>query len=122
MEGFFQICLRHSWEELTDLLFRRYHNAGAVLEMPAEDGLALLLHAIEQEENDRIFSRWVCGPQYQVSFEEFKKALMRKKTVKSTKEILQDVENIMEAFEQERRKAFGSIQTVWFNPDRFQRC
>lgn len=77
--------------------------------MPAEDGLPLLIHALEQEENDRIFSRWVCGPQYQVSFDEFKKSLTKKITVQSTKEILRDVENIMEAFETERRLAHGNI-------------
>ena len=94
---------------MTDLLFRRYHNAGALLEMPADDGIALLLHGMEQEEDARIFSRWVCGPQYRMSFEQFKTALTKKLSVKSTTEILRDVEDIMEAFEQERRLGYGNI-------------
>lgn len=47
-----------------------------------------------------IFSRWIHGAQYTMSFKDFKASLCRRE--KPTEEILADVDNIMEAFEKER--------------------
>ena len=69
--------------------------------MDANAAVSLLEHAFEQEEDQRIFARWVQGAQYKMSFSDFKKAL-RKPPVKSTDAILNDVGNILQAFEKER--------------------
>ena len=65
--------------------------------MPAEEGLSLLLFAFAQEEDGLLFQRWVNGPQFSVSFEEFKQGL-RPAPQKSEKEILEDVEHILSTF------------------------
>lgn len=54
-------------------MYRRYQQN--VMEMPAEDGISLLTFAMEKEEEDKLFSRWVGLAQYEVSFDEFKQQL-----------------------------------------------
>jgi len=95
------MALRHSWEELTDLLYRRYHVPADILAMDADAGVSLLTHAIEQEEEHLIFLRWVQMAQYTQSFEAFKAGLHRPPD-KPTETILEDVGSILHAFEQER--------------------
>lgn len=68
--------------------------------MDAEDGIRLLEYALEKESDDLIFSRWIQGAQYTMSFEDFKASLSR--TERPTEEILEDVGSILEAFEKER--------------------
>lgn len=68
--------------------------------MDAEDGILLLEYALEKEEDALIFSRWIHGAQYTLSFADFKTLLSRKE--KPVKEVLEDVDNIMAAFERER--------------------
>lgn len=95
------MALRYSWEELTDLLYRRYHEPAAVLAMDMEAGMSLLEYAMEQEADRMIFARWIQGAQYSQSFEQFKAAL-RPPEMKPTEVVLEDVGNILQAFEQER--------------------
>ena len=65
--------------------------------MPAEDGIALLQHAVEAEETERMFERWINGYQH-MSFDAFRAELMPKPD-KSAADILNDVGNIMQAWE-----------------------
>lgn len=95
------MALRYPWEELTDLLYRRYHEPAAVLAMDVESGMSLLEYAMEQEADRMIFARWIQGAQYSQSFEQFKAAL-RPPEMKPTEVVLEDVGNILQAFEQER--------------------
>ena len=69
--------------------------------MPAADGLALLEYAMEQETDRLLFDRWVQGAQYSVSFDEFK-ASLRKTPDRPAEDILEDVGNILQAFEKAR--------------------
>ena len=68
--------------------------------MDAEAGIQLLEYALQREEDDLIFSRWVHGAQYTMSFDAFKASLTRRE--RPTEEVLEDVGNILEAFEKER--------------------
>lgn len=69
--------------------------------MPAADGLALLEYAMEQETDRLLFDRWIQGAQYSVSFDEFKASLHRPPD-RPTEDILEDVGNILQAFEKAR--------------------
>lgn len=62
--------------------------------MEADEGLSLLLYALEQEEDALLFNRWVNGLQYSISFDEFKQKLKPVRQ-KSEREILADVEHIL---------------------------
>lgn len=66
--------------------------------MDADLGAALMLRAMELEEDEMIFQRWIQQAQYTVSFDDFKAALHRPPP-KPTKEVLEDVGNILKAFE-----------------------
>ena len=68
--------------------------------MGAETGIQLMEYALKKEEDELIFSRWIHGAQYTMSFNDFKASLSRRD--KPTEEVLADVDNIMEAFEKER--------------------
>ncbi len=43
--------------------------------MPYEDALRLLEKAVEERYNERLWQRWVAGPQHVMSFEDFKKEI-----------------------------------------------
>lgn len=55
---------------------------------------------MQKEEDKLLFSRWIQGAQYTMSFSDYKGSLSRRE--KATEEVLADVDNIMEAFEKER--------------------
>lgn len=93
--------LRYSWEEMTDLLYRRYHDPAAILALDAEEGIALLQHAAELEQEQMLFARWVAGPQFSMGFDEFK-AQLNRPPEKPAAAILDDVGNIMTAWEVQR--------------------
>ena len=99
-DRFFRFCLRNSWEELTDLVFRRYHDPSSILYLEAEEGIALLLYAMETEETDRLFSRWINGYQT-MGFDEFRAALTPVPD-KPAEEILEDVGDILQTWEVRR--------------------
>ena len=50
-----------------------------------------------KELDEKLYLRWIAGPQYQMSFLEFKEALMPKKN-ESEEVILEEVYNIIENF------------------------
>lgn len=60
----------------------------------------LLEYALEKEADELIFARWIHAAQYTMSFDAFKASLSHRE--KPTKEVLEDVGNILEAFENER--------------------
>lgn len=65
--------------------------------MDAEDGIDLLLHAMEAEETERMFQRWINGYQH-MSFDSFRTELTPKPE-KPAEEILEEVGGIMRAWE-----------------------
>lgn len=65
--------------------------------MDAEDGISLLLHAMDAEETEKLFQRWINGYQH-MAFSAFKAALTPKPN-KSTEEIVKDIGSILEAWE-----------------------
>lgn len=82
---------------MTDLLCRRYGAyADRILEMPASDGAQLLEYGFQQELDSKLFARWVAGPQFSLSFDEFKRQLMPPK-FKRDEDVLDDTRKIMEA-------------------------
>lgn len=40
-------------------MLHRYHNIDYVLQLPPEDGLALIVKAMEKDREERIFQQWV---------------------------------------------------------------
>lgn len=69
--------------------------------MDAEDGMDLLLYAMEAEENDRLFQRWINGYQH-MGFDAFR-AELTPKPDKPAEEILEDVGDILSAWEVTRQ-------------------
>lgn len=66
------------------------------MELPAQDGIDLILYAFEQENEDKIFERWVGLAQYDMSYDEFKEKLkVAGNTAKPTDDVLEDVGNIL---------------------------
>ena len=65
--------------------------------MEAEDGVALLVHAVEAEETERLFQRWINGYQH-MSFDQFW-AELTPQPDKTTEEIMEEVGDIMRAWE-----------------------
>lgn len=41
------------------MLLHRYHNIDYVLQLPPEDGLALIVKAMEKDREERLFQQWV---------------------------------------------------------------
>lgn len=78
-------------------MYRRYHDSAAILALEAEEGIALLLHAMEAEEKEHIFQRWINGYQH-MSFDAFR-AQLTPPEKKSEAEIMEDVSGIMHAWE-----------------------
>lgn len=62
--------------------------------MPAEDGIALITYAMEQNVEDKLYSRWVVWAQNSMSFEDFKRELSPPRFVREDK-LMEDVEKIM---------------------------
>ena len=44
---------------MLDLLLKRYSNIGYVMEMDSEDGLKLIIKAIENEAKDKLYLQWL---------------------------------------------------------------
>ena len=40
-------------------MLHRYHNLDYVLQLPPEDGLALIVKAMEKDREERLFQQWV---------------------------------------------------------------
>lgn len=59
------------------MLLHRYHNIEYILQLDADTGCGLILKALEQERDDRIFQQWVVqlplmGPDNFVSLADYK--------------------------------------------------
>lgn len=65
--------------------------------MDADDSLPLLLFAFEQEAERLLFDRWINGPQFSMSFDEFKNVL-NPPSPKPEQEIIADAIQIVDAF------------------------
>lgn len=53
-----------------------------------------MLYAMEKEEDDKLFARWIAGPQLQYGYEEFKELL---KPVRVNEEkTMEDIDSFME--------------------------
>ena len=62
------------------MLLHRYHNIEYILQLDADTGCDLILKALEQERDDRIFQQWVVqlplmGKENFVSFADYKDKL-----------------------------------------------
>lgn len=68
--------------------------------MPYEDALLLLEKAVEERYNERLWQRWVAGPQHVMPFEDFKKEIEgpgeAEGKEQSVEDIMQKVESILE--------------------------
>lgn len=66
------------------------------MELPLQDGIDLMLYAMEKETDEKLFQRWIGMAQYEMGFEEFKTKLGPAR-FKSDEEIFSDVEKILNA-------------------------
>ena len=68
--------------------------------MPYEDALRLLEKAVDEKYNERLWQRWVAGPQHVMSFEDFKKEIEGPGDAEgkdqSVDEIMKRVESILD--------------------------
>ena len=62
--------------------------------MPSGDGLRLIRHAMQQQEEDFLRQRWVVGYQH-IPFEEFKRGLSARVDTRNEVDILDDVKSIL---------------------------
>lgn len=53
-----------------------------------------MLYAMEKEEDDKMFARWIAGPQLQYGYEEFKELL--KPVRMDEKKTMEDIDSFME--------------------------
>lgn len=58
--------------------------------MDLEDAVGYIQHLAQKRADDLIFQRWIAGPQYQMSLDEFKAKLIPVK-IRSDEEILEEV-------------------------------
>ena len=64
------------------------------MELPADDGVQLLVFAFSKEQDERLFQRWIGAAQYQMSFDEFKESL---KPIRiNTEETMTQLNELME--------------------------
>lgn len=63
--------------------------------MELEDVLDLLVYLEERQKERRLYLRWIVGPQFEVSFDEFKRQLTPVR-VRSDEEILAEVYKLFE--------------------------
>lgn len=73
-------------------MLRRY---SCVPDLPAEDGIRLILFALEKETDDKLFALWVGSNQCsQQSFNEFKESL---KPARFDENVLDRIDQLMES-------------------------
>lgn len=79
---------------------RRYHDLKAFYEMPFFDGYELLKTAIDYENEQKIYIRWVVGYQSTTTYLDFKNKLMQKSMddQRSADDILDSVKELMKKF------------------------
>lgn len=82
------------------MLLHRYHNIEYILQLDADTGCALILKAMEQERDDRIFQQWVVqlplmGQDNFVSFADYKDRVTGANIDRrSTAEILAELDEV----------------------------
>jgi len=64
------------------------------LELPADDGVQLLVFALNKEQDEKLFLRWIGQAQYQMSFDDFKQSL--KPVIINTEETMAQLNELME--------------------------
>lgn len=79
---------------MTDIYFRRYGGAAALMGLEVAEFCDLIDYAADQETEDRLFLRWAIAGQTQVSFDDFKQALQPPK-FRNERELMEDIERIM---------------------------
>lgn len=80
---------------------RRYGGITFLDSFTVSEAVEILLYAQEQEEEEKLFTRWI-PYQSTISFDDFKHSLYSAAHPKSEKQIMNDVEDIMTAFDKER--------------------
>lgn len=75
-------------------MLRRYSDVERIMELPANDGVQLLSYALNKEQDDRLFMRWIGQAQYQMSFDEFKQSLIPVRI--DTKKTMEQLDELME--------------------------
>ena len=84
-------------------MFRRYGGMAVLDGMNLTEAVDFLEFADEQEENDRLFFSWAVNPLMDMSFNDYKAALLSSaKPKKPEKDIIADSESILRAFDAER--------------------
>ena len=83
-----------------DALYKRYGGgAKDILAMPFEEGYEMMQYALNAENEDKLFNRWVNGYQQVMGFEEFKNQIgvnsRQVRDNRTAEEILQDVREII---------------------------
>ncbi len=82
------------------MLLHRYHNIDYILQLDADTGCALILKAMEQERDDRLFQQWVVqlplmGQENFVSFADYKDRVTGANIDRrSTAEILAELDEV----------------------------
>ena len=64
------------------------------MELPADDGVQLLVFALNKEQDEKLFLRWIGQAQYQMSFDDFKQSL--KPVIINTEETMAQLNELME--------------------------
>lgn len=64
------------------------------MQMDADEALSFITFLFEKDEEDKLFLRWMHGPQFSYSFDEFKAQLMPQE-IKPDEEILDEVFEII---------------------------
>ena len=90
--AFFRAAVQLDWYETLDLIGDRYD---LVLQMDLEEAIGYIKHRAQKRIDDLIFQRWIAGPQYQMSLDEFKTKLTPVKA-RSDEEILEEVYAVFE--------------------------
>lgn len=80
-----------------DLIQRRYNDINKILKLPFKEGYELIKFALEEENEQRMYLRWVVGYQSLISFTEFKNKIrqMSIQDNRDAEDILADVERMM---------------------------
>lgn len=68
--------------------------------VPIEDAIEIMDFAVAQNNEDKLFQRWIVQSQFEMSFDEFKQAVMPAVN-KSDEEVLKDVFSIIEMMNKE---------------------
>lgn len=80
------------------MIHRRWSDPQFVFLLTADEAASLLLFALDKEEEELLFRRWIVQAQYEMSFDDFK-ASLKPRIIKTDREIIEDVKSIMKGWE-----------------------